>query len=55
MSCYDNIMGIAQISIKGVENQKAVTEKILDEFNLQHLRTINDLALRWRNSEVNDG
>ena len=33
MSCYDNIMGIAQISIKGVENQKAVTEKILDEFN----------------------
>ena len=32
MSVYDNIMGIAQLSIKGIENQKAVTE-ILDQFN----------------------
>ena len=31
MSVYDNIIGIAQIS-KGVENQKEVTEKLLDEF-----------------------
>ncbi len=41
MSVYDNIMGIAQLSIKGIENQKAVTEQILDQFNLQHLRTLN--------------
>ena len=41
MSVYDNILGIAQISIKGAENQKAITEKLLDEFNLQHLRTLN--------------
>ena len=45
MTVYDNIMGIAQISIKSVENQKAVTEKLLDEFNLQHLRTINASVL----------
>ena len=45
MSVYDNIIGIAQISIKGVENQKEVTEKLLDEFNLQHLRTLNASVL----------
>ena len=45
MTVYDNIMGIAQISIKGSENQKAITEKLLDEFNLQHLRTINASVL----------
>ena len=45
MSVYDNIMGIAQLSIKGVENQKAIVEQILNQFNLQHLRTINANAL----------
>ncbi len=45
MSVYDNILGIAQIFIKGVENQKSVTEKLLDEFNLQHLRTLNASVL----------
>ena len=45
MSVYDNILGIAQISIKGVENQKSITEKLLDEFNLQHLRTLNASVL----------
>tara|TARA_B100000902_G_scaffold313793_1_gene304326 strand:+ start:1626 stop:2381 length:756 start_codon:yes stop_codon:yes gene_type:complete len=45
MTVYDNILGIAQISIKNVEHQKAVTEKLLDEFNLQHLRTINASVL----------
>ncbi len=40
MSVYDNILGIAQISIKDSQNQKAITEKLLDEFNLQHLRTL---------------
>ena len=41
MSVYDNILGVAQISIKGTEKQKAITEKLLDEFNLQHLRLLN--------------
>ena len=33
MSVYDNVMGIAQISIKNTNDQKSVTEKLLDEFN----------------------
>ena len=35
MTVYDNIMGIAQISIKGPENQKAITEKYGAE-TIQH-------------------
>ena len=38
MSVYDNLLGIYQLSIKGEENQIKMTEKLLDEFNLQHLR-----------------
>ena len=45
MSVYDNILGIAQISVRGSENQKSITEKLLDEFNLQHLRTLNASVL----------
>ena len=45
MSVYDNIMGIAQISIKDVEKQKFITEKILEEFNLSHLRSLNASVL----------
>ena len=45
MSVYDNILGIAQISIKGYEVQKSTTEKLLDEFNLQHLRSLNASVL----------
>ena len=45
MSVYDNIMGIAQISVKEIEKQKSITEKLLDEFNLQHLRNIQSNVL----------
>ena len=45
MSVYDNILGIAQISIKDSAKQKEVTEKLLDEFNLQHLRTLSASVL----------
>ncbi len=45
MSVYDNILGIAQISIKEPDKQKLTTEKLLDEFNLQHLRTLNASVL----------
>ena len=41
MSVYDNIMGISGLCIKGYDNQKAITEQLLTQFNLQHLRTIN--------------
>ena len=45
MTVYDNILGIAQISINGIQNQKNITEKILDEFNLQHLRSLSASVL----------
>ena len=45
MSVYDNLLGIAQISIKGADKQKMITEKLLDEFNLQHLRQLNAAVL----------
>ena len=45
MSVYDNILGVAQITIKGAERQKLITEKLLDEFNLQHLRALNASVL----------
>ena len=45
MSVYDNILGIAQLSIKKIEEQKKITEKLLDEFNLQHLRSLNASVL----------
>ena len=45
MSVYDNVLGIAQISIKGAHEQKSITEKLLDEFNLQHLRSLNASVL----------
>tara|TARA_E500000178_G_C17016817_1_gene753425 strand:+ start:1128 stop:1883 length:756 start_codon:yes stop_codon:yes gene_type:complete len=45
MTVYDNIIGIAQLSIKGTKNQKDITEKILDEFNLQHLRSLSASVL----------
>ena len=45
MSVYENILGIAQLSLKDTEDQKNVTEKLLDEFNLQHLRSLNAYVL----------
>jgi len=45
MSVYDNILGIAQLFINNIEKQKFITEKLLDEFNLQHLRTLNASVL----------
>jgi len=41
ISVYDNLLGICQLCIKGVDKQIKMTEKLLDEFNLQHLRNIH--------------
>ena len=41
MSVFDNLLGITQIVIKGLEKQRLMVEKLLTEFNLQHLRNIN--------------
>ena len=38
-------LGICQLTIKNTEEQRRVTEKLLDEFNLQHLRTLNSNVL----------
>ena len=45
MSVFHNVLGIAQFFFKGADEQKAVTEKLLDEFNLQHLRSLNASVL----------
>tara|TARA_B100000965_G_C19533212_1_gene732100 strand:- start:643 stop:1401 length:759 start_codon:yes stop_codon:yes gene_type:complete len=45
MSVYDNLLGVCQLSIKGLDNQIAMVEKLLDEFNLQHLRNIHSNVL----------
>ena len=43
MSVYDNLLGICQLSIKDEKKQIELTENLLDEFNLQHLRNIRVL------------
>ena len=45
MSVYDNLLGVCQMTIKGGENQRTMCEKLLDEFNLQHLRNIHSSVL----------
>ena len=45
MSVYDNLFGVCQLTIKGYEKQTSVVEKLLDEFNLQHLRNIHSSVL----------
>jgi len=41
MSVYDNLLGICQLSIKESKKQIDMVEKLLDEFNLQHLRELH--------------
>ena len=45
MSVYDNLLGICQLCIKDSKSQISMVEKLLDEFNLQHLRNINSSVL----------
>ena len=44
MSVYHNLWS-SEISIKESKNQIEITEKLLDEFNLQHLRSLNASVL----------
>jgi len=41
MDTYSNLMGVAQLCIKKPEQQSIIVEKLLNEFNLQHLKSIN--------------
>ena len=43
MSVYDNIMGIAQISIKGAELQKNITEKLLEAITTEKIESQNSV------------
>ena len=45
MTVFDNLFGICQITIKEKEKQRLMVEKLLTEFNLQHLRNINANSL----------
>ena len=45
MSVYDNLLGICQLSIKETKKQIDMVEKLLDEFNLQHLRELHSNVL----------
>ena len=44
MSTYENIYGLCQLHIKDQQKQEE-TERLLDEFNLQHLRSLNASVL----------
>ncbi len=45
MTVFDNLLGVCQISIKENDKQRFMVEKLLTEFNLQHLRNINANSL----------
>ena len=45
MTVFDNLLAICEISIKEREKQRSMVEKLLTEFNLQHLRNINANSL----------
>jgi lipopolysaccharide export system ATP-binding protein len=41
ISVYNNLLGICQLCIKETRDQIKMTEQLLDQFNLQHLRNIH--------------
>ena len=45
MTTYENLYGLIQLHIKDAQKQKEETERLLDEFNLQHLRSLNASVL----------
>ena len=45
MTVYNNLLGICQLKIKSEANQIKLTERLLDEFNLQHLRSTQAINL----------
>ena len=45
LSTYDNLLGLVQLYIKDKKRQKDETERLLSEFNLVHLRSLNASVL----------
>ena len=53
MSVYDNILGIRKFPLR--IRYKKKLQKLLDEFNLQHLRTLNASVLSGGEIRTHDG
>ncbi len=45
LSTYDNLFGLCQLHIKDTKKQKEETKRLLSEFNLEHLASINASVL----------
>ena len=45
LTVYENLLGIAQIVIKRVREQKEIVEKLMAEFSITHLRNVKAIAL----------
>jgi lipopolysaccharide export system ATP-binding protein len=45
LSTYDQLLGLVQLHIKDSKKQKQETERLLSEFNLVHLRSLNASVL----------
>ena len=45
LTVYENLLGIAQIVKKNVEEQKNITERLMAEFSITHLRDVKATAL----------
>ena len=45
LSTYDNLLGLVQLHVKDKKKQKEETERLLTEFNLVHLRSLNASVL----------
>ncbi len=45
LSTYDNLLGLVQLHVKDKKKQKDETERLLTEFNLVHLRSLNASVL----------
>tara|TARA_B100001059_G_C17808439_1_gene570680 strand:+ start:367 stop:1122 length:756 start_codon:yes stop_codon:yes gene_type:complete len=45
LSTYDNLLGLVQLHVKDKKKQKEETERLLEEFNLIHLRSLNASVL----------
>jgi len=45
LSTYDNLLGLVQLHVKDKKKQKEETKRLLTEFNLVHLRSLNASVL----------
>tara|TARA_X000000950_G_scaffold246120_1_gene303387 strand:+ start:155 stop:913 length:759 start_codon:yes stop_codon:yes gene_type:complete len=45
LSTYENLLGLVQLHVKDLKKQKDETERLLSEFNLVHLRSLNASVL----------